>query len=107
MIPRVVLVTGPAGAGKSTISARLADTRPEPTVLLHHDLVRTFLRSGYVRPDKEWGPEAEQQWRIARDVCVAAVDTYVEAGWNIVIDAFAPGGWPAWTTPAGPVTATV
>jgi cytidylate kinase len=104
---RLVLVTGPAGAGKSATAAELAGSRAEATALLSHDLVYGFVRSGFLRPDKNWNDATERQWMLARDVCVSAAGNYLNAGLSVVIEAYAPGGWPGWQVPGGVLESVV
>ena len=55
--PRLLVVTGPPGSGKSTLSEVLAD-RWEPSVLVEGDAFFAFLRRGAIPP---WLPEAHAQ----------------------------------------------
>ena len=81
---RVLLVTGPAGSGKSTTSESFASTRRATTARLDMDLIRSFVRAGFVDPSRSWGPEAERQWELGRAICVAAIDRYRAAGIDCV-----------------------
>ncbi len=96
---RVVLVTGPSGAGKTVTAETFAATRQSPTALLDQDLVRTFVKSGFARPDVEWGPEAERQWLLSRSICLDAIGRYLDEGFDCVIDVYAPGPDELWRGP--------
>lgn len=76
-----------------------AATRQSPTALLDQDLVRTFVKSGFARPDVEWGPEAERQWLLSRTICLDAVGRYLDEGFDCVIDVYAPGPDDLWRRP--------
>lgn len=93
---RVLLITGPAGAGKSSLAEAFAASRPQPTVLLHHDEVRSYVRSGRAAEGENFGAQALRQWQLAREVCIAALTLYLDAGFDCVVDAFCPGTDVAW-----------
>jgi hypothetical protein len=64
----VLLITGGAGAGKTSTAESWAATRPGLAAHLSHDAVLHFVKSGLVSPAESSGAEAERQWRIAIDV---------------------------------------
>jgi hypothetical protein len=45
---RVVLFTGPAAAGKSTVAEAWATSRATPTAFFDHDQARFLVRAGYM-----------------------------------------------------------
>jgi hypothetical protein len=108
-VSRVILITGPSGAGKTTTTRHFAASRCTPTALLDQDHVRTFIASGFARPDTDWGPEAERQWMLAKDICLDAIGRYLGAGFDVVIDAYAPAteGPFAWAHDAAPIERVV
>jgi AAA domain len=75
-------VTGPPGAGKSTVARVLAE-RFEPTVLLDGDAFYGFLRRGTVAP---WLPEAERQNTVVTQAAAAAAGRYASGGFTTVYD---------------------
>lgn len=68
MIGEPIVVTGPPGAGKSTVSALLAD-RYEPSALVEGDAFFAFLRRGYVEP---WKPASHEQNTAVVEAAAAA-----------------------------------
>jgi adenylylsulfate kinase-like enzyme len=90
-MPRVLLVTGPSGAGKTATTTAFAASRSTPTAIVDQDLLRTFVKAGFVRPDTDWGPEAERQWQLSRTIGVDAMRRYLAEDFDVVIDTFAPG----------------
>jgi cytidylate kinase len=63
-----IVVTGPPGAGKSTVSASLAD-RYEPSALVEGDAFFAFLRRGYIEP---WKPASHEQNTAVVEAAAAA-----------------------------------
>ncbi len=52
--PFVLLITGPAGAGKSTAAAAWAARQTSPTAHISLDDVREFMVAGYADPRDGW-----------------------------------------------------
>ena len=78
----LIVVTGPPGAGKSTVAALLAE-RLERSVLVEGDAFFRFLRSGAVAP---WLPEAHEQNTVVTHAGGAAAGRYARGGFNTVYD---------------------
>ena len=94
---KVVLFTGPTGAGKSTCAQAWAESRGQPTGWYDHDEARFVLKSGYVSrraaaADPSLRPEADRQWLLAAEVCEAIATTYIDAGVDFSLSAFRPPG---------------
>lgn len=89
MTPLLLLITGPAGAGKTTTAAAWASSHSETAAHLSHDSVTLFVRSGFVSgADAHRNPEGERQWRVGIDICAAAARVYAAAGIHCAIDTF-------------------
>ena len=84
----LLLVTGPPGAGKSTVAEVLAQ-RFYPSVLVSGDAFFSFLRRGAVAP---WLTAAREQNHVV--TCSAAVATgrYVDGGYTAIYDGIV-GPW--------------
>jgi adenylate kinase family enzyme len=63
-----IVITGPPGAGKSTLSASLADLY-EPSALVEGDAFFAFLRRGYIEP---WKPASHEQNTAVVEAAAAA-----------------------------------
>jgi predicted kinase len=85
----VLVLTGPPGAGKSTVADLL--TRGErPSVHLHSDdFFDRYIKGGYVAP---WLPESQSQNEIVTRVLVATAYAYAEGGYFVVLDGIV-GPW--------------
>lgn len=78
----LLIVTGPPGAGKSTVAALLAD-RLERSVLVRGDDFFAHLRQGATDP---WLPEADGQNRVVVCAAAAATAQFVNGGLSAVYD---------------------
>lgn len=84
----VVIVSGPPGAGKTTVSAALA-SGCERGVHLESDWFFRSIRSGFVAP---WLPEAHTQNAAVMAVAADAAAAYADAGYTVVWDGIV-GPW--------------
>lgn len=85
---RLVIVSGPPGAGKSTVAGLLARGW-ERGVHLHTDDFHAWIVRGHIDP---WLPESLAQNNIVRDAIIAAARTYAEGGYAVAVDGVA-GPW--------------
>ncbi|MFJ2666518.1 AAA family ATPase [Nocardia fluminea] len=89
MSGEVIIVTGPPGAGKTTVSRLLADTATAPTVHLETDLFYRSVRAGFVPP---FLPEAHRQNEVVIEAIVASVAAYARGGYDVIVDGIV-GPW--------------
>ena len=78
----LVVVTGPPGAGKSTLARELAGAL-EPSALIRGDDFFAFLERGRIAP---WIPEAHAQNQVVLDAAAAATGRFVAGGYRVVYD---------------------
>ena len=83
---RVLLITGPAGAGKSTIAEEWAITNENNSIRLSLDSFREFVKSGFRNPELGWIDETQRQLDLARSSVAYVAKNYTSAGFDIVID---------------------
>jgi cytidylate kinase len=77
----LLIVTGPPGSGKSTISRLLADNM-QRSVLVEGDLFFAFLAAGAIAP---WLPESMEQNHVVGDAAAAATRRFM-ADYDTVYD---------------------
>jgi len=86
----IVIVSGPPGAGKSTIARRLAEgSAAERAVHLHTDDFYAYVRKGFVPP---WKPEARAQNITIMEALAASAAIYARDGYEVAVDGIV-GPW--------------
>jgi predicted ABC-type ATPase len=78
----LLVVSGPPGAGKSTVAQLIAD-QFERSVLVEGDAFFGFLAAGAIEP---WLPESHQQNEIVTEVGAQATGAFVNGGYDTVYD---------------------
>lgn len=77
---KLYIITGPAGAGKSTISKRIAELKNK-SVLIEGDDIYHQVIGGYVQAWKE-GNHLDVFWKV----CTCTIRTYLEAGYDVIFN---------------------
>jgi cytidylate kinase len=79
----VTILSGPPGAGKTTVGQALAELGDGPAVHLASDGFYTAIKKGFVLP---FLPEAARQNEIVTGVLVASLLGYAQGGYDVVLD---------------------
>jgi predicted kinase len=87
---RIIIVSGPPGAGKSTVGRRLARGAPGDLAMhIHTDDIYTYVHKGYVEP---WRPESMHQNVTLMNAMAAQAAICAAGGYEVVIDGIV-GAW--------------
>jgi len=81
---RIIIISGPPGAGKSSISRKLAEKSvSEQAIHMHTDDFYNYIRKGYIPP---WLPEAGEQNTVIIESIIASVARLASGGYEVIVD---------------------
>lgn len=89
---RILVVTGPPGAGKSTVAPLVTARLGPKSVCIEADWFWTTIRSGFVAP---WEPDAHDQNKAVITAVVSAAVALASGGYDVVVE----GIFEPWTLP--------
>src|SRR4051794_13173063 len=78
----LLIITGPPGAGKSTVAQMVVD-RFEPGALVQGDVFFGFVGRGYIDP---WLPESHEQNTVVTEATARATSVFARGGFTTVFD---------------------
>jgi cytidylate kinase len=93
----LIVVTGPPGAGKSSVCAVLAD-KFVPSALVAGDAFFAFLRRGYIPP---WQPAADQQNTVVTEAAASAAGRLCGHCWVVYDGVVGPWFLPVFARSTG------
>ena len=86
----IVIVSGPPGAGKSTVARMLAENSPyERSIHIHTDDFYGYIRKGYIEP---WKPESNEQNIVVSNAMASCAESFVGGGYEVFLDGIV-GPW--------------
>ena len=85
----MLLLSGPAAAGKTTVARAWADLQPGMAAMVSHDAVRDWIRPAR-DSSSPWDENAAQRWALAARMAAAAAAACLHSGIAVVLDVYAP-----------------
>ncbi len=82
MTGTLLVITGPPGAGKSSVARVIADTT-DHSVLVEGDAFFGFLANGAIPP---WLPESNEHNEIVTKAAASAAGRFVDGGYSTIYD---------------------
>jgi predicted kinase len=81
---RIIILSGPPGAGKTTVAGRLSrGAEASHSLHLHTDDFYGYVRKGFVQP---WRPEAHNQNLVLINAMAAAAAICAKGGFEVYVD---------------------
>jgi len=84
---KIIVITGPTGAGKSTVAKLLCKKFPK-CVRLDIDRVKHFVESGFIYDESEQGVA---QWDLCANNVAMLTKNFFNEGYNVVVEGVIDG----------------
>jgi len=91
-MPKIIAITGPTGAGKSTVAKALCN-KFDRSVRIDIDRVKHFIEHGFVYDNS---PEGRGQWKLCVDNIATLAQSYADAGYTVIIEGYLKIESPGW-----------
>jgi 2-phosphoglycerate kinase len=78
----IILIIGPAGAGKSTVSKMLA-TKFKQSVFIEVDKLRHMVKSGHIAP---WLKEGKKELTLSTKNAVSLAQNFIKEKYDVIIE---------------------
>ena len=93
-MPRVIALTGPTGAGKTTIGEALAK-RLDKCVNIDADHIKHMIVSGFYKDDSNPGGWSFSEWALVGESIGILAKNFADRGFDMVINGYIDE--PAWS----------
>jgi len=87
---KILFITGPPGAGKSTTCTAFAANSNETWAFVEQDEIRKLVKAGFADPSEPWTKGTDNQWDASIDICADIARVYKRRGINLILECFAP-----------------
>ena|SRR3989344_5091639 len=87
-MPKIIVITGPPGAGKTTISMKLAEKAPKG-VAISADRIRKMVKGGYTLPWLKTREAKDQRRLVTNNICDITKNS-TDLGFDVFIDDVLP-----------------
>lgn len=74
-MPKLIIIRGPSGSGKSSVSKALLKTCEKPTLLIHEDEIR-FMFNNWKQPDHA----------ASKELAVASILSGLKSGYDVIYE---------------------
>ena len=92
-MPKVILVTGPSAAGKTTACEAFLNKVQGTWAYVGQDDVHGLIRAGYKSANdmrEQWDAETQAQWQTSIEVTCDLIKSFHAKNVNCIVDFFAP-----------------
>ncbi len=97
---RLLLISGPAGAGKSELAELWASTRPYRCARVSMDATWELIKSGRALAVEGWNDESQRQHQLTMDNVAALIQNFLKHEISVVVDDVVFPAWPDSGLPA-------